>query len=123
MANSPVSLLTPVAPPSPRAKQTSRARTVRPTKQEARLLESLHSWQDGRRLGDCPLPELFALAKAAAPRLTIGQFHDAVRSLAVKQAIYLHPWTGPLYEMPQPALALLSGHEVAYYVSLREHLV
>jgi len=28
----------------------------------------------------------------------------------------LAPWTGPLYELPEPALALLIGHEVLYYV-------
>ncbi len=33
--------------------------------------------------------------------------------------IYVHPWTGPLHELPEPAYALLVGHEIAYYASLR----
>jgi hypothetical protein len=35
--------------------------------------------------------------------------------------IYLHPWTGPLYAVPEPTFALLVGHNVAYYASLRHH--
>jgi hypothetical protein len=51
--------------------------------------------------------------------LTIGLFHDGLRGLCEAQCIYLHPWTGPLYDMPEPALALLVGHEIAYYASFR----
>ena len=88
-------------------------------KAEEYVLEALRAWHDTRTLGDCPLPELYRRAREAAPKLTIGQFHDALRLLHEQGAIYLHPWTGPLYEMPEPALALLSGHEIAYYVSMR----
>jgi hypothetical protein len=42
-----------------------------------------------------------------------------LRSLHDRERIYLHPWTGPLYALPEPAFALLIGHEVAYYASLR----
>jgi hypothetical protein len=67
---------------------------------------------------DCPLPELYRRLEASvAP--TIGQFHDCLRQLHDEQMIYLHPWTGPLYAMPDPAFALLIGHEVAYYASIR----
>jgi hypothetical protein len=31
----------------------------------------------------------------------------------------LHPWAGPIYEIPEPELAMLVGHAIAYYVSLR----
>ena len=34
--------------------------------------------------------------------------------------IYLHPWTGPLYDIPEPPYALLIGHEIAYYASIRK---
>lgn len=70
-------------------------------------------------LGDCPLPDLFHEARAIAPALTIGQFHDGLRTLLEREQVYLHPWTGPLYRLPEPTLALLVGHEVAYYASLR----
>jgi hypothetical protein len=69
---------------------------------------------------DCPLPELYRQVRQALPALTIGQFHDALRRLHEQGHIYLHPWTGPLHELPEPPYALLGGHEIAYYASLRQ---
>jgi hypothetical protein len=68
---------------------------------------------------DCPLAELFRSLSTLDPAPTVGQFHDALRQLHADARIYLHPWTGPLYALPEPAVALLVGHEVAYYASLR----
>jgi hypothetical protein len=85
------------------------------------ILDSLRAWHGSRQLGDCPLPDLYRRAREASAKLTIGQYHDALRALHERQAVYLHPWTGPLYEMPEPAVALLTGHEIAYYASLREN--
>jgi hypothetical protein len=85
----------------------------------AALRAQLTQWHEAGLLGDCPLPELFQRLRPACPTLTIGQFHDELRLLHRAQEIYLHPWTGPLYELPEPALALLVGHEIAYYASLR----
>ncbi len=90
--------------------------------QESWLTETvdcLKSWHGARASQDCPLPELFRHAQAATPDLTLGQFHDGLRRLHEQQQIYLHPWTGPLYEIPEPACALLIGHEIAYYASSR----
>jgi hypothetical protein len=90
--------------------------------QESWLSETiacLKSWHGARASEDCPLPELFRRAKATTPGLTIGLFHDGLRRLHEQQQIYLHPWTGPLYEIPEPACALLVGHEIAYYASSR----
>jgi hypothetical protein len=80
---------------------------------EAMLLH-LSQWHES---GDCPLPELYHLA--CHDRFTIGQFHDELRRLHQEEQIYLHPWTGPLTEIPEPAFALLSGHGIAYYASRR----
>jgi hypothetical protein len=80
-------------------------------------LECLQAWRDA---GDCPLPVLFKNVQAVCPGLSSGAFHDALRLLSDRSAIHLHPWTGPLYELPEPTLALLSGHEIAYYASVRE---
>jgi hypothetical protein len=88
-------------------------------KPEECVRAGLRAWHDAGKLDDCPLPELLRRVRELSPKLTLGQFHDALRSLHEKQAIYLHPWTGPLYEMLEPATALLCGHEIAYYVSLR----
>lgn len=68
---------------------------------------------------DCPLPELFRQTRASAPALTIGHFHDGLRRLLADDRVYLHPWTGPLYDLPEPPYALLVGHEIAYYASIR----
>jgi hypothetical protein len=79
----------------------------------------LAGWCEKNPLGDCPLPELYRQARESCPKLTIGRFHDALRQLREQHIIHLHPWTGPMYELPEPALALLVGHEVAYYANLR----
>jgi hypothetical protein len=78
-------------------------------------LEGLGRW---RGAGDCPLPELFRLVTANHP-LTIGQFHDGLRRLHETTRIYVHPWGGPLYDLPEPQFAVLIGHLVAYYASVR----
>lgn len=83
------------------------------------IVDRLKQWNASGKLGDCPLPELHRTLQSAAPNLTIGQFHDALRTLHDRRAVWLHPWTGPLYELPEPALSLLVGHEVAFYASLR----
>ncbi len=78
-------------------------------------LDGLRRWNAP---GDCPLPELYRLVAATAP-LTVGQFHDGLRHLHQTTRAYLHPWTGPLYDLPEPQYALLIGHLVAYYASPR----
>jgi hypothetical protein len=84
----------------------------------AAVLACLTRWHD-TAAGDCPLPELFRQARQSHPTLTPGAFHDGLRRLHEQGQIYLHPWTGPLYDLPEPALALLVGHEIAYYASKR----
>ncbi len=85
----------------------------------AAIVAFLFEWRSSPSSSDCPLPELYRHAVQATPGLTIGRFHDGIRSLHDQQKIYLHPWTGPLYELPEPPYALLIGHEIAYYVSPR----
>ena len=69
--------------------------------------------------GDCPLPELYRSVACGRSDCTLGRFHDAIRWLHDAGRIYLHPWTGPLYAMPEPGYALMVGHNVAYYASAR----
>ena len=83
------------------------------------IRELLAAWHEAGALSDCPLPELFRRLRSASPRLTIGQFHDGLRQFHQEEKIYLHPWTGPLCDLPEPTFALLLGHEIVYYVSLR----
>jgi hypothetical protein len=83
------------------------------------VLGELEGWARAGSSGDCPLPWLFRRLTESVPGLTIGQFHDALRQGAEAGRLYPHPWTGPLHAMPEPTCALLVGHAVAYYASLR----
>lgn len=84
------------------------------------LLTRLADWGSSAGVPrDCPLPELYLSLSTLDPTPTVGQFHDALRLLHTDGRIYLHPWTGPLYALPDPAVALLVGHEIAFYASSR----
>jgi hypothetical protein len=83
------------------------------------VLPILEQWH-ANSAGDCPLPELYGKLRPAHAELSIGSFHDGLRRLHEKHLVYLHPWTGPLYQLPEPPFALLIGHFVAYYASLRK---
>ncbi len=82
------------------------------------IVDALGRWQADAG-EDCPLPELYRQTELVEPNLSIGTFHDAVRRLQAAERLYLHPWTGPLYRMPEPSYALMIGHEIAYYASNR----
>jgi hypothetical protein len=83
------------------------------------VLTYLADWATSAAAGqDCPLPELYRALTTRESPPTIGEFHDGLRRLQAARRIYLHPWTGPLYALPEPAYALLVGHEIAYYASL-----
>jgi hypothetical protein len=82
------------------------------------VLARLADWS-GSAGDDCPLPELFRSLSTREPQPSLGEFHDCLRKLHAEGAIYLHPWTGPLYALPEPACALLVGHGIAYYASIR----
>jgi hypothetical protein len=85
---------------------------------EPTILEKLRCHADAGRPADATVAELYQHVRSRFPAATIGQFHDVVRSMHEAGRIRLAPWTGPLYQLPQPALALLIGHEVLYYVQL-----
>ena len=79
------------------------------------ILEELAVWSASANAGeDCPLPELY---RRMGSETTLGAFHDCVRELHAAGSIYLHPWTGPMHELPDPAYALLVGHGVVFYAS------
>lgn len=67
---------------------------------------------------DCSMAELYDFLVRQSPDVSIGQFHDAIRRLHFQGVLVLSPWTGALYELPRPELAMLIGHEVLYYVRL-----
>ncbi|MCS7166235.1 MAG: hypothetical protein RMI91_01815 [Gemmatales bacterium] len=83
------------------------------------LLRCLRHWQDTHPQEDCPLPELFRQVQARHPYLTVGAFQDGLRRGHAQGRILLHPWAGPIHEIPEPEFALLIGHALVYYASLR----
>ncbi len=84
------------------------------------LLRELTQWHlNAGASEDCPLPELYRRLVPRGTAISVGSFHDCLRHLYDERQIYLHPWTGPLYDMPEPTFALLIGHEIAYYASVR----
>jgi hypothetical protein len=87
-----------------------------PTNLEADIVSQLDQWH-ATSSRDCPLPELCRRLKSSHAEMSVGRFHDALRRLQENKLLYLHPWTGPLYEIPEPLYALLAGHEIAYYAS------
>lgn len=82
------------------------------------ILTQLQAWQGARPNADCPLGELFPAMRKLHPQLTVGQFHDVLRRLQAEGTLRLQPWTGPLAELPEPQLALLSGHAVMAYAAV-----
>jgi hypothetical protein len=82
------------------------------------ILARLADWS-GAAGEDCPLPELYRSLSLLDLPPSIGEFHDCLRKLHADGTLYLHPWTGPLYALPEPAYALLAGHNIAYYASVR----
>ena len=86
---------------------------------QLQVLEFVRAWPSEHGEADCPLPVMYNHARKVNPRVTIGQFHDALRRWHEGGRIYLHPWTGPLHDLPTPGCCLLVGHVVAYYASPR----
>ena len=85
---------------------------------EALIEGHLRSYQESGQPGDCSVAELYQRLSDRQAGITIGQFHDCLRAMHRAGMLRLAPWTGPLYQLPEPALALLIGHEVLYYVHL-----
>ncbi len=86
---------------------------------EDSIVKTLARWHSEKPSEDCPLPELFRQTQKHFAQLTPGCFHDTLRRHHDEGRIHLHPWTGPLYDLPEPVYALMAGHEVVYYASLR----
>ncbi|MER3417156.1 MAG: hypothetical protein C4297_13235 [Gemmataceae bacterium] len=79
----------------------------------------LRQWEDKHPQLDCPFSELYAGLQGMSGAPAVGVFQDALRHLAARGTVCLHPWTGPLAEIPVPELAFLHGHALVYYASSR----
>jgi hypothetical protein len=65
------------------------------------------------------LPQLFAALRRSHPVLTLGQFHDGLRTLRDQGRIRLSPWTRALATLDDARNALFLDGEVMYYVEPR----
>lgn len=65
-------------------------------------------------LDHVPLPDLFR-AVGEPHGLTIGAFHDGLRTLLDDDMIRLEPYTGPMFQLEDGQYALMWGQEVKYY--------
>lgn len=90
-----------------------------PNDETGDIIAVVRRWHESDAADDCPLPELYRRLTESRPDCSVGRFHDALRKLHDAGRVYLHPWTGPLYALPEPTFALLVGHEIAYYASPR----
>lgn len=64
------------------------------------------------------LPRIFSHLKKSRPGLTLGQFHDGLRTLQIEKRIRLIPYTQALATLEDPQNALFLDREVKFYVDL-----
>jgi hypothetical protein len=74
----------------------------------------LRQWRNQHSAG-CPLHELFKHLKGYSSSLTIGGFHDLLRTLYDRQRIRLTGWHDSPDRIPDPNLALFISSKVMYY--------
>jgi hypothetical protein len=96
------------------APQTSTALPPPPANLEPEVSSFVREWRQ-RRGADCPLPELYRHLKVCRSGLTIGAFHDLMRSMDHRNLIQLTGWGGSLDRMPDPEFALFISTKVMYY--------
>ena len=85
-----------------------------PQSLESEAVDFVRAWERDRG-ADCPLPTLYGHLRGKAPALSIGAFHDLMRSLHERSGLRLTPWTGTLDDIREPALALFISTSVMYY--------
>lgn len=64
------------------------------------------------------LPAVYRVAWQRSPGLTLGIFHDAIRTLHAGGRVCLIPWTRALALIPDRCNAIFIDGEVMYFVSL-----
>ena len=61
-----------------------------------------------------PLGELY---RGLPVRVSLGQFHDALRELHAAGRLRLSPWTQAMYQLQDPECCLLLGREIMAYAT------
>lgn len=66
------------------------------------------------------LPQIYERLKSTRPGLTLGQFHDGLRTLQDQKRIRLGPYTQGINSVPDNRNALYLDQELKFYVDLHE---
>jgi hypothetical protein len=66
------------------------------------------------------LPQIYERLKSTRPGLTLGQFHDGLRSLQDQKRLRLWPYTQGVNNVPDRRNALYLDQELKFYVDLHE---
>jgi hypothetical protein len=64
------------------------------------------------------LPQIYEELKKTRPRLTLGQFHDGLRTLHEQRRVLLGPYSQNTASIPDASNALYLDREVKFYVDL-----
>ena len=82
----------------------------------------VREWRQSHH-ADCPFHELYARLRADAPELTIGAFHDLLRSLHNSSRVRLSVWSGSPDRMKEPELGLFLSSTLMYYARTPDRTV
>lgn len=74
--------------------------------------------QQRDRYNPLSLPQLYSAVRRKQPGLTLGQYHEGLRTLRDRGRIRLAPYTRALATIDDPRNALFLDGEVMYYVEL-----
>jgi hypothetical protein len=83
-----------------------------------RVLTLINQQRERDRFQQLNLPALWQQLRQGQPDLTLGQFHDGLRTLRDQGRIRLVPFTRALATIEDPRNALFLDGEVMYYVDL-----
>jgi hypothetical protein len=78
------------------------------------IVSFVQTWAREKSVGP-PFDVLMKDLKQRRVDLSIGEFHNALRSLERKGRIKLSVWSKSIPELPEPELALFVTHKVMYY--------
>jgi hypothetical protein len=83
----------------------------------AEIVAFLREWDRKNRVG-CPLPDLYRQLQVMDPQLSIGRFHDALRTLYQAKKIQLINLNDSPDHVKQPELLLFISSKAIYYARI-----
>jgi len=83
--------------------------------QDAAVLAAIQSNQ--KRNAPARLGDVFKALQASHQALTLGTFHDSIRTLQTAGKVELSPWTQAGYQLKNGEACLIQGAEIMAFVS------